>query len=79
MSMKPIKRAVATTGKYTARDGSEKNSYTRVGTLFKRDDGSVTLKLDAVPVGQGFAGWINFYDLEEKQQAQQAEDPDIPF
>ena len=64
MSMKVIKKAVCVTGKYTDRKtGTEKNQYLTVGKLMQREDGSLSLKLDAVPVG--FDGWINFYELEQ--------------
>lgn len=72
MSMKPVKKAVVNTGKYTAADGSEKNRYLTVGKLLQRDDGSQCLKLDSLPVGE-FNGWINFYDLEENRPQQNAE------
>jgi len=93
MSMKPIKKAVVTTGKYTDRKtGQEKNQYLTVGKLLQREDGSLCLKLDAIPVG--FDGWINFYDLDIDQakqgmaQAKKAAEPvstdpftddDLPF
>ena len=86
--MKRIKRAVATVGKYTAKDGKEKNRYQNVGTLFKRDDDTVCLKLESIPIGPEFTGWINFYDIDskpkqEKPKPQQTipefEDDDIPF
>lgn len=83
--MKRIKKAVATVGKYTDRNGQEKNRYLTVGGMFKRDDGSVCMKLDTVPVGPDFNGWISFYDLDDQQQAQQApqppmgDDSDLPF
>jgi hypothetical protein len=86
--MKRIKKAVASVGKYTNRDGQEKTRYHNVGTLFKREDGSVCLKLDAVPVGPDFEGWINFYDLEESSSrekpeaatpAKDVESDDVPF
>lgn len=66
-AMKPHKRAVAVTGSYTDRQGAEKKRYTTVGTLFKYDDGNFALKLDAVPVGDGWNGFISFYDLEERR------------
>jgi len=74
--MKRIKKAVATTGKYTDRNGSEKNRYVNVGSMFKREDGSVCLKLDSVPVGPGFEGWINFYDLDEERQQEPRRQPE---
>jgi hypothetical protein len=49
--MTPHKRAVAVTGTYTDRNGSEKKRYTTIGTLFRYDDGNLSLKIDAVPVG----------------------------
>lgn len=82
--MKRIKKAVASVGKYTDRNGQEKTRYLTVGSLFKRDNGSVCLKLDAMPVGE-FDGWVNFYDLEEQSKQQSAPaatadpDGDCPF
>lgn len=67
MAMKPHKRAVAVTGTYTDRQGNEKKRYTTIGTLFQYDDGGLTLKLDSVPVGEGWNGFVNFYDIEERQ------------
>jgi hypothetical protein len=64
--MKAVKNAVCTTGKYM-KDGVEKKQYTRVGKLFKYDDGGVVLKVEAIPVN--FDGWINFYPLDDKQAA----------
>lgn len=53
MAMKPFKRAVAIVGKYTDRDGYEKQRYVTVGTLFKDpiDPEKLSLKLDAFPAG----------------------------
>lgn len=65
--MTPHKRAVAVTGTYTDRNGSEKKRYTTIGTLFRYDDGNFSLKIDAVPVGQGWNGFVSFYDLEERK------------
>lgn len=66
MPMKPYKRAVAVTGTYTDRSGAEKKRYTNVGTLFQYDDGGFALKLDSVPVGQGWSGFVSFYDIEDR-------------
>lgn len=64
--MKPYKRAVATIN-YVQR-GEQKKRYQGVGTLFQRDDGSLTLKLEALPLGEGWNGFLNFYDIDEKRQ-----------
>lgn len=68
MAMKPYKRAVCVTGTYQDRSGQEKKRYVSVGTLFQYDDGGFSLKLDSIPVGQGWNGFINFYDLEDNRQ-----------
>lgn len=66
MSMTPVKRLVATTGE--TRDG--KKTYQRVGTFFKRDDGTFAIKIDALPVGD-WSGWVNLYDIDDKPRQQQ--------
>ena len=71
MSMKPVKKVVASLGKYTDQNGNEKTRYLTVGKLLQRDDGSHCIKLDAMPVGE-FSGWLNLYDLDEDRQQQQA-------
>ena len=72
MAMKRLKKLTAVTGKYTNKDGQEKNQYVNCGTLFQRDDGSYCIKLDALPLGD-FNGWISCYDFDEdrKQNNQQ--------
>ena len=72
--MKRIKKLVAVTGKFKASDGTEKNSYVNCGTLFKREDGTVCIKLDALPLGE-FNGWINVYDLDPPKGQQEAAQP----
>ena len=67
MAMKPYKRAVAVTGTYEVR-GETKKRYTNIGTLFQYDDGGFTLKIDAVPVGDGWNGFVSFYDIEERKE-----------
>lgn len=64
MAMKITHDAVYAGEKYTDREGNEKTRFINVGKLFTRDDGSLTLKLDSVPVG--FNGWINFYEPKEE-------------
>jgi hypothetical protein len=94
MAMKKTHDAVYAGEKYTDKDGNEKTRYVNVGVLFTRDDGSLTMKLEAIPVG--FNGWINFYEPKpqegggkgERERPQRtgggnarggAPDDDIPF
>jgi hypothetical protein len=76
------------TGTYTDRQGAEKKRYANVGTLFQYEDGGFALKLDSIPVGDGWNGFVSFFDLETKgdtkttaSAGRQAADMDdeIPF
>lgn len=93
MAMRKTHDAVYAGEKYTDRDGNEKTRYVNVGALFTRDDGSLTMKLESIPVN--FNGWISFYAPKahagdrRTQQRQDAvmrpqpaddfSDSDIPF
>jgi len=88
--MKKVYDAVATTGKYTDREGKEKNRYLTVGAVFVNERNQYSLKLEALPLGAEFSGWINFYEPKqrgepkpEKPAAATAnddfQDTDIPF
>ena len=48
------------------KDGQEKKKYTTVGTLFIYDDGGMSIKMDAIPVG--FDGKLAVYDRDNNQQ-----------
>jgi hypothetical protein len=67
MAMKKIKDVVYAE-KYTDRSGEEKTRYTNCGSLLERDDGSLTIKLETIPVG--FTGWLNCYDPKPKDGEQ---------
>lgn len=65
---------VATTGEYTDRQSGEKKKiYTKVGAAFTDDQGRISIKLDLVPVGPDWSGWLSLYepkprDGEQRQQ-----------
>lgn len=69
--MKAVKKLVATVGKKA--DG--KNVYQRVGTFFKRDDGTFTVKLDSIPISASWDGWINLYDMDDDKKPAAPLDP----
>lgn len=72
--MKKLGNMVATVGSYLDAEGNEKKRYVRCGALFSRDDGSMTMKLDSIPVGaEEFNGWMNCYPDEDKKEG------DVPF
>ena len=83
--MKQFKKVVANVGKYTDANGNEKNRYLTVGKAFVRDDNSVCVKIDSMPIGNEFTGWLNFYDLDDDKARPAAPAPvandkeDLPF
>ena len=76
MAMKKTHDAVYAGEKYTDNNGNEKTRYTNVGVLLQRDDGSMTMKLEAIPVG--FNGWINFYEPKPKEGEAPKQERDRP-
>ena len=61
--------AVATIGRYTDRNGDEKSRFLKVGVVLEGDDGRMCLKLDALPVGQDWSGFISFYPPKDRDGA----------
>jgi len=60
--MKKIYDAVATVGKYTDQQGNEKKRYLTIGAVFEGDDGRLSMKLESIPVGPAWSGWVSFYE-----------------
>ena len=67
MKAKKFKKLVAVIGSYTDSAGKEKKQYQNCGTLFAREDGGFTVKLDALPLGD-FNGWIACYDFDDQRK-----------
>lgn len=58
---------VAVTGKYTNSQGEEKNRYMNCGVVIEKD-GKLSMKLEGLPVGDYWNGWLSFF--EPRQQGQ---------
>ena len=58
--------AVATVGEYKNRDGDTKKRYVNVGAVFENDDGHLSLKLETIPVGPNWSGWVSFFVPKER-------------
>lgn len=68
----------ATIGEYTDNQtGEKKKRYLTVGKGFTDDQGRISLKLEAVPVGPEWSGWLSLYpaDRGRQRQAPQASQP----
>jgi len=61
----------ASGGKYKDRDtGEEKTRWKNCGVLMQREDGSMVVKLESIPVGN-WEGWLNVFSVDSapKQQS----------
>ena len=84
--MKKVKRLVGSAGTYTV-DGQEKTRWFPMGTLYKKDNGDLVIKLDGVPLGPDFNGWVNLFDFDDEAKSAPAPKPapaasvddDLPF
>lgn len=74
---KKIYDAVATIGKYKDRNGETRKRYINVGSVFETDKGQLSLKLDAVPVGQDWSGWVSFFEPKERDGGNQRQGRDV--
>lgn len=50
------------------RNGEEKKRYVKCGVAFEGDKG-LSIKLESVPVGMGWNGWLSLYEPREKEGA----------
>lgn len=75
--MKKIGNLVASGGKYN-KNGQEKTRWLNCGALFVRDDGSMTAKLESLPLGKDFEGWLNVFEDKPKTN-QEPPSEDVPF
>lgn len=82
-----LKEVVCIIGKYTDKNGQEKNQYLNIGKVIETKTGSQMIKIDSIPVG--FDGWAYLNDPRPRDDnkgnsAPQNEEPpmddsDIPF
>jgi hypothetical protein len=64
------------TGEYQDRQtGQTKGRWLRIGTAFQHDDGGISIKLDCVPVGQDWDGWVSMFPRDQNQSQQQMPPP----
>ena len=68
---------VANVGEYKdPQTGEMKKRRKNVGVVFTRQDGSMSIKLDSIPVGQEWSGWLSLYPKDNnQQQGQQRQQP----
>jgi len=88
MAHKRKYEVVAVTGKYAGADGAEKNRYHQMGVVLENERGSLSIKLESIPVG--WDGWAYLNDPKPREDgqtprnaprkpAQAPDDSDVPF
>jgi hypothetical protein len=77
MASKRTHDVTATVGEYTAANGAVKKRYVNVGSLFTGDDGRMSIKLESIPVGQEWSGWLSIFPVKDKddRESQRRQDP----
>jgi hypothetical protein len=71
---------------YQTSDGSRKTYWSQHGSMWIDDNGSVTIKLDSIPVGEKWTGYMKAFPTKPREQKTQYEglptddfDREIPF
>jgi hypothetical protein len=59
-----IKNLVASNGTYRNAAGEEKSRWLTVGSMFQ-DGNKTTIKIDSIPAGNLWNGWLSIVDLPE--------------
>lgn len=49
------------------RNGTEKVRWHNIGPVFESDKG-LSLKVESLPVGPGWNGWISFFEPKEQEK-----------
>lgn len=90
MAVKKIYDMVCTVGKYTDKQGNEKNETVTIGKMIVMDDGKFFSSVKSFPVSALWDGTIHYYEQKPKETApvQQSAPPqnqsappedDLPF
>ena len=52
---------LARTGTYTNAGGEEKSRWMKSGVVFENEKGYLSLKLEGIPVGPDWSGWVSLF------------------
>jgi len=80
MSARPTHDLSIKTGEYTDRQtGEQKARWLRIGSVFRHDDGSTSIKLDCLPLGlPDWNGWVNVFPREDLPAGQARRRDEVP-
>lgn len=70
----------ASAGEYTNSHGEKKKRWVNVGAMFQGDDGRISIKLEAMPVGPEWSGWFSAFPVDRNREpSRPADDDHGPF
>jgi len=75
--MAKVYDVVAITGKYTNQQGEEKARYMNCGVVIEKD-GRLSLKLEGLPVGGEWNGWLSLFTPRPQGQQPSNNAPQRP-
>jgi len=77
----PVLYEVTAAGeKYTAKDGTEKTKWIKIGSVIQTKSGKMSLKLETIPLNwDGWASLMEPRDDVPKQRREPGMDDDLPF
>lgn len=74
---------------YKTSDGTQKTYWSQHGSMWIDDNGSITIKIDSIPVGEKWTGYMKAFPTKPREQQPQKTnyeglpaddfDQDIPF
>lgn len=69
--LRPYAKLMYKSRTYKDKDGKEKGVWLQVGTLFSSPHGSnMTVKMDAIPAGNEWTGWLGVFKIEQSDNAE---------
>ena len=52
-------------GEYTDNEGQTRKRWNKAGAVFQQDDGRLSIKFEAMPVGE-WSGWMNIFPAKKE-------------
>ena len=63
---KVVYDVVANVGEYKTNQGETKKRYLTCGKVFENDNGQLSIKMECLPIGPDWSGWLSLYVPKER-------------
>jgi hypothetical protein len=63
---------------YKTSDGTQKTYWSQHGSMWIDENGSVTIKLDSIPVGEKWTGYMKAFPSKPREQKQKSTYEGLP-